>query len=444
MTAIRKHIKDFIAIAMLLIAGLSVSFYILQEQRLRIPVLEEKPFELKAEFETAQAVVAGQGQSVRVAGVKIGDVQDVSLEDGRAIVTFGLDRSFLPVYEDATLLLRPQTGLKDMFFQLDPGTDESEVIPEGGTVPIENTAPDVNLDEILEALDGDTQAYLRLLLVGAGEGLKGRGKDLGDILSSLGPLQGDLSKLNKEVAKRKQNLANVITNLNKLTGEIGKQDSRILRFVQASNATVGALAERDPDIQRAIRELAPTLQQATTTLTNVSSFAGELGPAFEELRPFARNLEPLNDSVRDLADRATDPIETQIRPLVRSARAPVSDLDRAASRFSKATPKLTVVGRKLNNLGNMAAYNPNGAEPAGTPGRDEGFLYWAGWLGHVGPSVFGSGDAHGFYRRIYLTAGCEQAQDIAAAQLGLGGIISGFGALTGPGGLFDTALGCPA
>ena len=32
----------------------------------------------------------------------------------------------------------------------------------------------------------------------------------------------------------------------------------------------------------------------------------------------------------------------------------------------------------------MAAHNPNGAEPAGTAGRDEGYLYWPAWLGHNG------------------------------------------------------------
>ena len=381
-------------------------------------MLEEKPFELKAEFETAQAVVAGQGQSVRVAGVKIGDVQDVSLEDGRAIVTFGLDRSFLPVYEDATLLLRPQTGLKDMFFQLDPGTDESEVIPEGGTVPIENTAPDVNLDEILEALDGDTQAYLRLLLVGAGEGLKGRGEELGDILSSLRPLQGDLSKLNKEVAKRKQNLANVITNLNKLTGEIGEQDSRILRFVQASNATVGALAERDPDIQRAIRELAPTLRtgnhhpdqrqlirwRTRTCLRGAASIRSEPRAA---QRLGQRSGRPRHRSDRD-ADPTPCPLRksTRIRP--RPGRLAVLKGNSQADSGRPQAQQPRQHGR-LQPEWRSALALPDVTKVSSTR---------AGWLGHVGPSVFGSGDAHGFYRRIYLTAGCEQAQDIAAAQLG--------------------------
>ena len=81
-----------------------------------------------------------------------------------------------------------------MFFELDPGTEAAGEFEEGETVPVANTAPDVNLDEVLDALDADTQAYLKLLLVGAGEGLDGRGKDLGELLGSLGPINRDLAE----------------------------------------------------------------------------------------------------------------------------------------------------------------------------------------------------------------------------------------------------------
>jgi hypothetical protein len=75
-------------------------------------------------------------------------------------------------------------------------------------------------------------------------------------------------------------------------------------------------------------------------------------------------------------------------------------------------PRLTTVGNKLNKLFNMAAYNPNGAEGAGTPNRDEGYLYWLGWLAHVGNSTFSSQDAHGVYRHVFLLLTCETANAI--------------------------------
>jgi phospholipid/cholesterol/gamma-HCH transport system substrate-binding protein len=412
MTAIRKHLRDFIAVAGLLLVALAVTVYIVEEQRLRIPIFEEKPFELKAEFETAQAVVPGQGQTIRVAGVRVGDVSDVAVENGRGVVTFSIDRKFLPIYKDATILMRPTSGLKDMFFELDPGTASAGEYQEGATVPVANTAPDVNLDEILAGLDSDTQAYLKLLLVGAGQGLDGRDKDLGHLLGGLGPINRDLAKLNSEVAKRKTNLARLIHNFNLLTTTVGRADQDLTELVSASNGALGAIARQDPSVQRAVSLLPGTLAQATKTLNHTAELAQVLGPAFNDLRPFARNLDELNGSTRQLAEAATPVLENQIRPFVRAARRPVPDLRQAADRFSAATPPLTTVASKINRLGNMAAFNPNGAEPSGTPKRDEGYLYWAAWLGHLGDSVFSTGDGNGFFRRIYFTVGCDQLDEI--------------------------------
>src|SRR5918995_4618139 len=136
--------RNIIAIVGMVALGLGTAWYIVQEQRLRIPVLEERPFELKAEFETAQAVVPGQGQTLRVAGVRVGDVESVELEEGRGVVTFAVDREFLPIYRNATILMRPTTGLKDMFFQMDPGSEKAGEGQDGATLPVENTAPDTN------------------------------------------------------------------------------------------------------------------------------------------------------------------------------------------------------------------------------------------------------------------------------------------------------------
>ena len=429
MTAIRKHLTDFVAVAALILVGLAVTFYIVQEQRLRIPVLEEKPFELKAEFETVQAVVPGQGQTIRVAGVRIGDVSEVALEDGHGVVTFQIERQFLPVYKDATILMRPTTGLKDMFFELDPGTASAGEYEEGQTVAVANTAPDVNLDEVLAALDSDTQAYLKLLIVGAGNGLDGRDRELGKLLGGLGPINRDLAELNSEVASRKENLARLIHNFNELTTTVGRAENDLTELVSASNGALEAIARQDPSVQRAVSLLPSTLQQATETLDHTAELAEVLGPAFDELRPFARNLDELNGSTRELAEAATPVLADEIRPFVRAARRPVPDLRRAADRFSAASPGLTTVARKINRLGNMAAFNPNGAEPSGVADRDEGYLYWAGWLGHLGDSVFSAGDGNGFLRRIYFTVGCDQLVEIveasSAAEQTLKEIVSG-------------------
>jgi phospholipid/cholesterol/gamma-HCH transport system substrate-binding protein len=446
--AIKDHLRDFIALLALVVVAVLITGYIVQEQRLRIPVLEERPFQLKAELSTAQSVTPGQGQTVRVAGVRVGDIAKVELEDGTAVVTMDIDREFLPVYKDATILLRPKTGLKDMFLELDPGTEQAGEFSEDDTIPVANTAPDVNLDEVLQLLDTDTRAYLRLLLVGGAEGLDGRGRDLGEVLGSLGPLNRDLARLNSEVAKRKQNLANLIHNMNILFGRVGQEDDEIAALIDSSNASLGAIAEQDLDVRRATGLLGPTLTETRVALEETDKLAEVLGPTLNGLRPFARKLKPANESLGELARAETGDVRNQIRPFVRVARKPVRDLRPAAEKLADATPRLTVIGSKLNKLFNMAAYNPScgvtgctptfdnsGADAPGTPNRDEGYLYWLGWLGHVGNSTFANQDAHGTYRNLYLTATCESASAIVGATP-LSPLITGLGALFVPGGPF--------
>src|SRR5215216_4181021 len=374
--AIRDHLRDFLAILGLLVVALLATYIIVQNQRLRIPLLEEKPFELKAELPTAQAVPPGQGQTVRVAGVRVGDISGVDYEDGHAVVTMDIDTKFLPIYRNATVLLRPKTGLKDMFLELDPGTNydpnsRDDEFHDGDTVPLANTAPDTNVDQVLAALDGDTRAYLRLLLTQGGQGLNGRGQDLGKLLGSLGPINRGLARLNTEVAKRKENLRTLIHNMNLLFGTVGEDGEGIRQLVTASNQALGAIASQAPDVERTVSLLGPTLRTTRVALEKTDALATELGPTLQSLRPFARRLKPVNDTLGNLAKTTYDPIKDEIRPFVRNAREPVRNLRPAAQNLVHATPRLTAMGEKLNKLFNMAAYNPNGAESPGTPGRDE-------------------------------------------------------------------------
>ena len=406
---IREQLRNVVAITVLVAIAAVTSYVIFQEQRLRIPILEEKPFELKAEFQTAQAVVPGQGQEIKVAGVRVGDVEKVELIDGAGVVTFAVDRKFLPVYRDATILMRPTTGLKSMFFELDPGTRGSGEYEEGETVPMRNTAPDINFHEIIAALDADTQAYLRLLLVGAGGGLEGNDKRLGRLLGSLGPINRDLGVLNRTVAERRRELAQFTHNMNVLTTRVGQAEHELTRLVGSASQDLGAIGEQEPDVERLVSLLPETLRVGRETLISMRELATVLGPTFNDLRPFARNLKDLNASTRQFALKATPPLRDEIRPFVREARKRIPDVRRGATRFAAATPRLKVVTSKLNRLFNMAGNNPGDAEPSGDPGRDEGYLYWLSWLGHNTSHLFAAGDGNGFYRRVYLAMGCDDA-----------------------------------
>ena len=164
-TAIRKHLPDFLAIIGLLIVAAAVSSVILCKQRLAlpawVPLVGKDFFVIEAEMTTAQAVTPGQGQTVNIAGVEVGEIASVKLRDGKAIIGMRIQPQYDRIYKNASVLLRPKTGLKDMVAELTPGTKDAGRLEEGGVIPVSQTLPDVNLDEILAALDADTRDYLR-------------------------------------------------------------------------------------------------------------------------------------------------------------------------------------------------------------------------------------------------------------------------------------------
>ena len=211
--ALRTYTKDFVALIVLTVIGIAILFVILSQQASALPswfpFLGEDRFELKTELQTAQAVTPGQGQTVNLSGVKVGDVTEVELEDGVAVVTMQVENEYAPlIHEDASALLRPRTGLQDMVIEVDPGTTDAASVDEGHVIPLANSEPNVNFDSILASLDGDTRAYLKLLLSGGAEalGTEKKSREFSAVLRRLEPTTRDLAKINGAVAKRRENL----------------------------------------------------------------------------------------------------------------------------------------------------------------------------------------------------------------------------------------------
>jgi phospholipid/cholesterol/gamma-HCH transport system substrate-binding protein len=424
-TAISKHIKDFAAIVGLAVVALAVAGYVLAHQRMRFPLIQKAPYELKAEFSTAQAVTPGQGQTVRVSGVRIGDVSKVDLSEGRAIVTMEVDPQYKDiVHTDASALLRPKTGLKDMFVELNPGTKSAPVAKAGYTIPVKNTLPDINADEVYSALDSDTRDYLRLLISGAGEGLHKRGGDLQEVFRRFEPTHKDLALVNKYVALRHRNLRRLIHQLNVLNGALAQKGDDLAELVTTSSATFRALASQDQNITRAVGDLPGTLQQTTQTFGKVKTLADVLGPAVTKLRPTVRALDSANKAVTPFAKEAAPILRTEIRPFIRDARPVVRDLKPASKNLKNATPDLTRTFTVLNHLFNMVGFNPNGKEGPDNAKRDEGFLFWIAWLDHDGASLFSSSDANGPFRPVTLGAPCSTLKQTGDANPPLGMILA--------------------
>jgi phospholipid/cholesterol/gamma-HCH transport system substrate-binding protein len=405
-SAIRKHLRDFIAIVVLVLVAGFVGLYVLAHQRTTlpgwVPVFGREVFVLKGEFATAQAITPGQGQTVDIAGVEVGQITKVDLVNGRAIVTMELDPKYEHrVHPNATMLLRPKTGLKDMIVELNPGTTSGgPPVREGYTVPVANTLPDVNLDEILAVLDGDTRTYLQMLLNGAATGLENNGGNLAQVFRRFEPTARDTAKFTKLLAQRRQYIRHSIHNFGVFTNALASRDQQLATFVDSSNEVFQHFANQDANLQRTIALLPSALRDTNRALGQAKAFADQAGPALNALRPGARALGPSLVATRPFLLQTTPIIKNQLRPFTRVATPVVKELAPAAAEFADATPNLTTTFQVLNELLNGLAYNP--------PGKSEGYLFYLTWLNHISNSVFSGQDANGPVRRNILTISCDQ------------------------------------
>jgi phospholipid/cholesterol/gamma-HCH transport system substrate-binding protein len=401
--AIRKHARDVVLILGVVLAALLVGGYILAHQRFYlpkwVPVVGADFVDYKAQFSTAQSVTPGQGQTVQVAGVDVGDITSVDLKDGRAVVGMNIPRKYTPIYRDATALLRPKTGLNDMVIELDPGTPAAGEAPHGFTIPVNQTLPNVNFDEILSSLDADTRSYLQLLLGGAGEGLGGNGKNLSNTLKRFEPTARYLAEINGALALRSRNIRRAIHNFSLLSTAVGAKDDDLAALVDSSNRVFQVFASQDQNLRTTLQLLPGALQSTNTALVKLDELGNVLGPTLGALLPGARALGPSLEQTRPFLRETTPIIQNQLRPFARAALPVVTTLRPAASDLAVVTPNLASSFKVLNRLLNELAYNP--------PGKQEGYLFWSSWLGHAGATLLSNQDAQGPVRHGLVLASCS-------------------------------------
>ena len=404
--AIKEHLRDFLAIIALVAAAIFSTFVILSGQKASIPewvpVLGSDRFELKAEFQTGQSITPGQGQSVQIAGIRVGDITNVELVEGNAVVTMEIDHKYAGlIHDDATMLLRPKTGLNDMVIQMALGSGPGTV-EEGDTIPLSNTQPNVNPDEFLATLDADTRGFLKLLLAGGAEGLGGHGRQLSATLRRFEPTVRDLARVNGALAKRRDNIARGIHNFRLVTDELADKDATVAAFVESSNEVLESFARQEANLRAAFRLLPGALRETRGALNSANEFGLVAAPSLRKLLPFARALGPALRQTRPFFRQTVAPLRDQIRPFTRQVQTPVLHLRQLSKPLAETTPALRDAFGSLNALLNALAYNP--------PGAQEGYLFWVPWLNHLTNSLFRAQDAQGPLRMGVVLVGCRTAQ----------------------------------
>jgi phospholipid/cholesterol/gamma-HCH transport system substrate-binding protein len=398
------QLHAIVLMGLVMIFGLGVGAYLVAHQRLVwpswVPVLGHSEFVLNAPVSSVSGVLPGQGQAVTISGVTVGQISAVNLHGGEPVVTMEIDPQYATrIYRNATVLLRPKTGLQDMVAELDPGTPAAgSRLKSGATLSAANTLPPVQLDEVLSELDADTRGELVQLVSGAGQALaNGGGEHLADVLRRFDPLSRDVETASHLLALRAAELRRLMGNLSEIATELGDNENQLTAFVAGNEGTFRALSEQDQNLQQTLRLLPGTLQVTNTALTQATALGHTLQATLGQLEPSARALGPTLADLRPFLRATTPVIRDQLRPFSVKAQPTARLLAPATRDLAASTPGLTTLAHELDNIVNELAYKP---------GSGQGYLFYLPWASHDTNSALSSQDGVGPLRQSMLGFTC--------------------------------------
>jgi virulence factor Mce-like protein len=303
-------------------------------------------YEIEAVFRSANNVK--ERQPVRIAGVDVGKVVEVRHPrpgSELAVIRMRIEDRGRPIHEDATVRIRPRLFLEgNWLLEVEPGTADSPELPDGGTLPIQQTRTPVQASQVLTTLQADTRKNLQTLLAEYSSALEGEGaegyrrsirywedayKNSAIVQeATLGVLQHDLSdyidaagRVARGLDRSPAQLRSLVTDFNTAAGafarEAGSLEAAIAELPRTLRAARPALAALDrslPSLRRFAVDLRPSVRESNRTIDVSFPFIRQARRLVSgrELRGLARDLRPTVPALARLTER-TPPLYEQLR-----------------------------------------------------------------------------------------------------------------------------------
>ncbi|HPX37459.1 MAG TPA: MCE family protein [Mycobacterium sp.] len=247
------------------------------------------------------------GDSVRVAGVRIGTVNSVRLQpDNSVIVGFGADQS-IALTSGTKAAVRYLNLVGDRYLELLDSPGSTRVFPPGSQIPVDRTMPALDLDLLL----GGLKPFVKGLNPQAVNSLTNsliqifQGQD-----GNLESLFAKTSAFSNAVADNSQTVQQLVDNLNTVLATVAKDGDKFSGTVDKLQQLITGLAsERDP-----IGTAITALDSGTASLTDLLS--GARAPLAGTVDQLAR-LAPILDSDKERLDIALQKAPKNYRKLVR-------------------------------------------------------------------------------------------------------------------------------
>ncbi len=263
--------------------------------------------EYKAVFSDATGVV--NGDDVRIAGVKVGNVQDIEIFDrNKAVVTFEVDAD-AQLTASTVAAIRYRNLVGQRYIALSQGVGGPSLLREGATIPLERTTPALDLTvlfngfkPLFEALSPNdiNQLAYEIITVFQGEG------------GTLESLLAHTASVTSTLAGRDQIIGELIDNLNQVMVTLGNRDEELSDLLINLRRFVSGLAS---DRKAILGSLESVSDLAVETSGLVSGIRQPLAKDIAELRKVAGTL----DRNKAELDRAIKVLPIKLEKIGRTA-----------------------------------------------------------------------------------------------------------------------------
>ncbi|WP_312858106.1 MlaD family protein [Pseudonocardia pini] len=328
------------------------------------------------------------GSPVLVNGFEAGNVTGIEVRNGKAVVTVGLDDTHAPLRDGTTGHIEWSSTLGERFLTLDPGPAENPEMPDGAMFEAEISQ--VEVDEVLAALDEPTRVELSSLIAQLDSTVDGSQDDLNATLRSAGPAVGALGEVLGAVGRDGEAIKQVVTQLRDLVETATERQEAVRGTVEGLTTFSSTVAAQQQALSDSLAELPSTLHTADGTLKKVpeagasaTELLQDLQPGTAQLTETARNLSPVLQDLRPAVGR--------LRPTLEAAQALLGRtpglLDTVHGTFPQATETLEAYQPAV---GFLRPYTPELVGWFYNWGMNfsiydsQGHL-WAAILGNVGP-----------------------------------------------------------
>lgn len=205
------------------------------------------------------------GDSVRVSGIRVGSVSKVALQpDKNVIVSFNTDRDVV-LTTGTKAAVRYLNLVGDRYLELIDGPGSTKVLTAGAQIPVDHTAPALDLDLLLGGLKpvirGLNPQDVNALSASLIQVFQGQGGTLQSILSKT-------SSFATAVADHGDAVDRLIDNLNTVAATLSKDGQQFAGTIDRLQRLIhGLSADRDP-ISSAIQALDNGTAAITDLLTH--------------------------------------------------------------------------------------------------------------------------------------------------------------------------------